>query len=90
MPTYQYECESCGHVFDIMQSITEKKLQKCPKCNKNSLQRLIGTGSGIVFKGNGFYETDYKKKKATPETCPANKSKECSNACPMKETGKSA
>ncbi len=85
MPTYQYECNSCEHIFEIMQSITDKKLLECPKCNKNTLQRLIGTGSGIVFKGSGFYETDYKKKSSVPKTCPAEKSKECSNACPMKE-----
>ena len=61
MPTYQYECEGCGHAFEILQSMTEKKLKICPKCKKAKLQRLIGTGGGIIFKGSGFYATDYKK-----------------------------
>lgn len=67
MPTYQYECDSCEYAFEELQSMTDKKLTKCPKCKKNKLSRLIGTGSGIIFKGSGFYETDYKKKDA-PQT----------------------
>lgn len=62
MPTYQYECDACGHSFEILQSMLDKKLKKCPECNKNKLYRLIGAGNGIIFKGSGFYETDYKKK----------------------------
>jgi len=62
MPTYQYECDACDHTFEILQTMLDKKLKKCPKCNKNSLYRLIGAGSGIIFKGSGFYETDYKRK----------------------------
>ncbi len=62
MPTYQYECDACGHSFDILQSMLDKKLKKCPACSKNKLYRLIGAGNGIIFKGSGFYETDYKKK----------------------------
>ncbi|MBU0467790.1 MAG: zinc ribbon domain-containing protein [Candidatus Omnitrophica bacterium] len=61
MPTYQYECEACGYEFEKLQSMLDQKLKKCPECGKNELQRLIGAGSGIIFKGNGFYETDYKK-----------------------------
>jgi len=64
MPTYDYECDNCGHTFDVFQSITDKRLRKCPKCKKLSLYRLIGSGTGIIFKGSGFYETDYKPKKA--------------------------
>ena len=83
MPTYQYECEVCGYSFEILQSITEGKLRKCPKCGKFKLYRLIGTGGGIIFKGSGFYETDYKRKdakgKPASETCPA---KESSKPCP--------
>ena len=79
MPTYQYECAQCGHSFQILQSIKDKKLQKCPSCSKLKLQRLIGTGAGLIFKGTGFYETDYKKKSApdtaskdeSPKTAPA-------------------
>lgn len=66
MPTYQYECDACGHGFEELQTMTDKKLTKCPKCGKNKLSRLIGSGSGMIFKGSGFYETDYKKK--TPST----------------------
>ena len=62
MPTYQYECSACNHTFDVLQSFTEPKLRKCPECGKNQLHRLIGAGAGIVFKGSGFYATDYKNK----------------------------
>ncbi len=67
MPTYQYECEKCGHEFETLQSINEDRLKKCPKCGKSALNRLIGSGSGIIFKGTGFYETDYKNK-STPSS----------------------
>ena len=66
MPTYQYECAACEHAFETMQSMVDKKLKKCPKCGKLKLHRLIGAGSGIIFKGTGFYETDYKRKDAPP------------------------
>lgn len=62
MPTYQYECGSCGHAFEAFQSMADKKLKKCPVCARPQLKRLIGSGSGIIFKGTGFYETDYKRK----------------------------
>ena len=62
MPTYQYECQACGHEFEELQGMSDNKLTKCPKCRKNKLVRLIGGGSGMIFKGSGFYETDYKKK----------------------------
>ena len=70
MPTYQYECADCGHEFEKLQSMTDPKLKKCPKCGQSSLHRLIGTGSGIIFKGTGFYETDYKKK-SEPSPAPS-------------------
>ncbi len=60
MPTYEYACQQCGHQFEQFQSITAKPLKKCPECGKNSLQRLLGTGAGIIFKGSGFYATDYR------------------------------
>lgn len=62
MPTYEYECDVCGHEFEEFQSMSDKPLKKCPSCGKNKLQRLIGAGAGIIFKGSGFYETDYKRK----------------------------
>jgi putative FmdB family regulatory protein len=60
MPTYEYRCESCGHEFEKFQSITAKSLRKCPVCGKSSIKRLIGAGAGIIFKGSGFYQTDYR------------------------------
>ncbi len=60
MPTYDYRCEACGHEMEEFQSITAKPLKKCPACGKQKLQRLIGIGAGIIFKGSGFYETDYR------------------------------
>jgi putative FmdB family regulatory protein len=60
MPTYDYVCGGCGAEFEEFQSITAPSLRKCPKCGKLKLKRLIGTGAGIIFKGSGFYETDYR------------------------------
>jgi putative FmdB family regulatory protein len=60
MPTYAYACERCGHEFEAFQSITARSLRKCPECGQAALKRLIGTGAGIIFKGSGFYETDYR------------------------------
>ena len=59
MPTYEYECKKCKRIFDLFQSITAKPLQRCPSC-KGSVRRLIGRGAGIIFKGSGFYQTDYR------------------------------
>lgn len=60
MPTYEYACRACGHEFEEFQSMSAKPLRKCPECAKSALERLIGTGAGIIFKGGGFYETDYR------------------------------
>jgi putative FmdB family regulatory protein len=60
MPTYAYKCESCGHGFEQFQSITAKPIRKCPVCGKTTAKRLVGAGSGILFKGSGFYQTDYR------------------------------
>lgn len=60
MPTYEYECDACKHRFEELQSFSEAPLKKCPKCKKNKLQRLIGMGAAILFKGSGFYQTDYR------------------------------
>tara|TARA_B100000745_G_C20021486_1_gene347355 strand:+ start:167 stop:487 length:321 start_codon:yes stop_codon:yes gene_type:complete len=62
MPTYEYECDACGYSFEQFQSMLDKELKKCPKCAKRKLVRLIGSGTGVIFKGTGFYETDYKNK----------------------------
>ncbi|MGB2821119.1 MAG: zinc ribbon domain-containing protein [Phycisphaerae bacterium] len=60
MPTYDYACGACGHTFERFQSITAPAVRKCPKCGKRRVRRLIGTGAGIIFKGSGFYQTDYR------------------------------
>ena len=60
MPTYEYVCDACHHAFDEWQSFAADKLTKCPKCKKKKLQRLMGTGAGLLFKGSGFYITDYR------------------------------
>ena len=60
MPTYEYECDGCGHRFDEFQSFKDETLKTCPKCAKDTLRRLFGTGAAILFKGSGFYETDYR------------------------------
>lgn len=71
MPTYEYECKKCDKIFEVFQSITAEKLKTCPDCGA-PIRRLLGTGSGIVFKGSGFYETDFKNKssKSFPESKP--------------------
>ena len=61
MPTYDYKCQDCGYDFEKFQSINARKLTKCPRCG-GKVKRLIGTGAGIIFKGSGFYETDYRSK----------------------------
>ena len=60
MPTYEYQCNACKHRFEELQSFSEPQLKKCPKCKKNKLQRLLGAGAAIIFKGAGFYQTDYR------------------------------
>ena len=77
MPTYQYRCENCGCEFEKFQQMSAAVLKECPKCGKMTLKRLIGTGAAVIFKGTGFYETDYRsdsykageqKDKAVPDT----------------------
>ena len=60
MPTYDYECGACGHEMELFQGINEPVKKKCPECKKLKLRRLFGTGAAIVFKGSGFYQTDYR------------------------------
>ena len=80
MPTYQYLCNGCGHEFEKFQSIKSNSLRKCPECSKMQLNRLIGAGGAIIFKGSGFYQTDYRtesykagEKNAKPKTETATK-----------------
>jgi len=62
MPTYEYECSHCGHELEAYQSMKDRPLRKCPACKRLALRRKISGGSGLIFKGTGFYITDYKKK----------------------------
>jgi putative FmdB family regulatory protein len=87
MPTYEYECLHCNHSFELSQKITDKPLDICPKCHRK-VKRLIGSGAGIIFKGPGFYATDYRKDKKSDSlkpgaqnTCP--KIKEGCNGCQL-------
>lgn len=82
MPTYDYECDKCG-VFEEFQMMSAKKFTECPKCGSKKIKRLIGAGMGIIFKGTGFYETDYKRKENST------KSKTCrdgSEICTQQKT----
>ncbi|QEG02566.1 Zinc ribbon domain protein [Stieleria maiorica] len=84
MPTYDYECGACGHEMELFQGINDPVKKKCPECGKLKLKRLFGSGAAIVFKGSGFYQTDYRSegykkaakadKKSTSETKSESKS----------------
>ena len=100
MPTYEYQCSACKHAFELFQSMTAPTKRKCPKCGKTTLQRLIGAGAGIIFKGGGFYQTDYRsegyakaaeadKKKAEPakEAKPESKTADSSTSSGTAQTG---
>lgn len=75
MPTYEYQCTACGHAFEKFQSIKAAPIKKCPQCGKSRVKRLIGMGAGLLFKGSGFYITDYRgdsySKAAKADAAPA-------------------
>ncbi len=73
MPTYQYKCLDCGHDFEMFQNMKEDPIKECPKCNGN-VKRLLGTGAGPIFKGSGFYHTDYKNAKTESKASKSNPS----------------
>ena len=83
MPTYDYECDACEHTFELFQGINDPVKRKCPECGKLKLRRLFGTGAAIMFKGSGFYETDYRsdsyKKAAEADKKAMSESKEKSS-----------
>ena len=76
MPTYDYECDACGHEFELFQSITEPVRRKCPQCGALKLRRLFGTGAAIVFKGSGFYQTDYRSESYKRDAAKEKKAKD--------------
>ena len=86
MPTYEYECDSCDHRFEAFQSITAAPLQKCPECGRKQVRRLISGGAGFLFKGSGFYTTDYRNEGYKQA---AKKDKESSTSKDKSETKKS-
>ncbi len=89
MPTYDYRCNACGHTFELFQSMNDSVKRKCPECAKNKLERLIGMGAGILFKGGGFYQTDYRsdayKKDAKADKAPEKASEKSSEKAPKTE-----
>src|SRR3989338_2306280 len=96
MPTYEYECQACKHQFEQLQSMKAEPIKVCPKC-QGSVKRLLGTGSGIIFKGSGFYQTDYRsssyqkkaeadKKPGSPANPPAKPDKSSKSSDPKPKT----
>jgi len=90
MPTYDYVCDACQHQFELFHSIKDEPKRKCPECGRQKLRRLIGPGAAIVFKGSGFYKTDYRsesyKKGAAAEKSSADGSKSESKSEPKSDT----
>ena len=93
MPTYDYQCDACDHEFELFQRITEDPIKKCPECGKRKVRRLFGTGAAVMFKGSGFYQTDYRsdsykkaaeadKKKSDSKSTDSGKSESKSNSKP--------
>lgn len=93
MPTYDYECDACGHKFEVFQNISDDLLTKCPACKKKKLRRLFGAGAGILFKGSGFYQTDYRsdsyKQKAASDKPASSSSSDSSASSGSTSTGDS-
>lgn len=76
MPFYEYQCSNCGYDLEELQTMSAPPLVKCPNCGKDTLKRLIGTGAGLIFKGSGFYLTDYKNKNASKDSGSSSKGKD--------------
>lgn len=96
MPTYEYECRACGHTFEEFQQIKDNQLRTCPKCKRRKLRRLIGAGAAVIFKGSGFYQTDYRSKdykekaKAEKESTASSAAGETKKAASSDTTGDTA
>src|SRR4051794_23422275 len=99
MPTYDYKCDACGNTWEQFQSMSSAPTKRCPKCGKNKARRLIGTGAGLIFKGSGFYITDYRdagykdkakaESGAAPDAKPSGDSKPSTDAATTKSESKS-
>ena len=89
MPTYDYECDACGHAFELFQSIRDEPEKKCPRCGKRKLRRLIGSGGAILFKGSGFYTTDYRSRDYHKQAKSESKSSESNSPGDTSDSGKS-
>ena len=87
MPTYDYKCSDCGHVFELFQSMSDDPIDTCPVC-KGKVERLIGAGAGLIFKGSGFYITDYRSD-SYKKSAKADKSKASASTSPSKSSAKS-
>ncbi len=89
MPTYDYECDNCEHTFELFQGINDPVKRKCPECGRMKLRRLIGPGAAIVFKGSGFYQTDYRSESYKKGAEAERKSSEAAKSKGGKSEGKS-
>jgi len=89
MPTYDYVCDACGHQFELFQSITANTKRKCAKCGRMKLRRLIGPGAAIVFKGSGFYQTDYRSDSYKKGAAAAKKATDAAGSDAKASDGKS-
>ena len=94
MPTYDYECDACSHLFEHFQSINDTLLKKCPECGKLKLRRLLGAGGAVMFKGSGFYQTDYRsdsyKKRAAEDKKSSDKGSSDAKSSDSKTSSKSS
>ncbi len=91
MPTYDYICKECEHTWEVFQKMSDSPKRKCPKCGRHRAKRLIGVGAGLIFKGSGFYVTDYKKNGlGAASSTESNNSAESSNSSDSADSGESS
>ena len=90
MPTYEYRCANCGHELERFQQMSDNPIRKCPECKRQKLKRLMGAGSGIIFKGSGFYETDYKRKNSRSSSGGSNGSADSNGSASKSKDGDSS